>query len=633
MQARANSLTGRFCCDSASVRGVRIGRRRATIHAVEARFVGRPSLLPCGPGGSTRARHAHAPVVDQLREAWTPPTRRSAEPVDDSATRVASPWAGLARLPGPALLAIVAAIYLALAQLSIWLNDPIQLGAAFWPAAGVSLGLLLLLDRGAWPWILGGVALAEVGGDLFHGYAPGGIAFWAIGNVVEPLVGALLIQRFSSKHGSLTPVRALLGFLLWGVVVGPLIGASIGSIGTIVFLGLEPALVWPKYVVGDALGVLVVAPVLLTWGQPEARGSRVEGALLGVTAAAATGLVFRNWDVVWDVTLPYLIVPFLVWAGLRFGVRGVALIALVIATIADVATATGYGPFAITGGTEHAVTLLQVFLGITLTTGFVLASLASDLTDSRELARRLSEHSDAERRNRQFRDAFVGVLSHEIRTPITTIYGMSELLRKRHRTMDPETAGQYLDDIAADADRLRRLTEDLLILSRAEGGRLELATSPVMIGHLVRTTVESERVRSSQHHFVVRGPTQLPLVLGEEVYVEQIARNFLGNAAKYSPLGTSITVTLAMEADGVAVRVTDAGPGLPDGPPERLFDVFYRAPDAIGSTSGAGIGLFVCRELARAMGGRVWATNAPDGPGAEFGLWLPMATEDELGDL
>jgi signal transduction histidine kinase len=572
-------------------------------------------------------------VDDVLDEGWTSGNGRGpVAPVDTASNWAVGPWDALNRLPRPTLLAIVAALYLALAQASIWLNDPVQLGAAFWPAAGLSLGLLLVLDRPAWPWVLTGVAIAEVGGDLLHGYPVSGIVFWAAGNVVEPLVGALLIRRFSSERGSLTPLRSLLGFVLWGVLAGPLVGATIGSIGTVVSQSLPPAMVWPKYVVGDALGVLVVAPVLLTWGHRGPARPRVEAGLLAASSAAATFLVFRNWDVVWDVTLPYLIVPFLVWAGLRFGLRGVALIALMIATIANVATSTGYGPFAITGGTEHAVTLLQVFLGISLTTGLVLASLASDLTDSRDLARRLSEHHQAERRNRRFRDTFVGVLSHEIRTPITTIYGMSELLRKRHRRMEPERLGQYLEDIAGDADRLRRLTEDLLVLSRAEGGRLDVATNPLMIGHLVRTTVESERVRSSDHHFVVKGPTQLPLVLGEEVYVEQIARNFLGNAAKYSPPGTNITVTLVPEADGVAVRVTDSGPGLPEGPPERLFDVFYRAPDAIGSTSGAGIGLFVCRELAQAMGGRVWAGRAAGGTGAEFGFWLPEATDAVLAD-
>jgi signal transduction histidine kinase len=554
----------------------------------------------------------------------TPPTRQ---------TPFADPWATLRAFPGPAVLAVVAAGYLALAQLVIWLNDPVALGAGFWPGAGLSLAFLLLLNRSQWPWVLGGVALAEIVGDLAHGYAPGAIAFWTLGNVVEPLLGALLILRFSANRREIAPLNALAAFLVWGVIAAPLVGATIGSIGTVLFQGKDALTVWPKYVVGDALGILVVAPALLTWTGRGPSRSRLEAALLLTGTVVVTLLVFRNWDVVWDVTLPYLIVPFLGWAGLRFGISGAARIALVVAAIAQVSTALGYGPFAITGGTEYAIVLLQVFLAIAITTALVLASLVSDLSDSKDLARRLAEASEAEHRNREFRDAFVGVLSHEIRTPITTIYGMSELLRKRHGTMEAQTLVQYLDDIALEADRLRRLTEDLLVLSRAEGGRLDLASNPIMIGHLVRTTAESERLRLTQHHLVVKGPTKLPLVLGEDVYVEQIVRNFLGNAAKYSPPGTTITLAVGSEDGGVSVRVIDAGRGLPEGPPERLFEAFYRAPDAIGTTSGAGIGLFICMRLAQAMHGRVWAAPGPDGNGAEFGLWLPEAAERDLREV
>lgn len=533
----------------------------------------------------------------------------------------------LGALPGPALLLIVAGVYLALAQFVIWLNDPVQLGAGFWPAAGFSLALLLLLDQRRWPWVLAGVGLAEFGGDVVLGYHAGAAALWTAGNVLEPLVGAVLVRRLSSPRGGLTPVSAFIGFIVLGVIVGPLVGASIGSLGTIAFYGGQPAVVWPKYLVGDALGVLVVAPVLLTWAHRSTGRSRVEGAALALGATAVTFLVFRNWGLGWDVTLPYLILPFLMWAGLRFGVRGVALLAFAVANIANWATATGYGPFAITGGTEHAITLLQVFLGITLTSAFLLASLASDLTDSREMARRQAEHNAEVQRSREFRDAFIGVLSHEIRTPVTTIYGMSHLLRK----VEPEAARPYLDDIAAEADRLQRLTEDLLVLSGTEAGRLSVATNPIALRHLVRGVVESDRVRSAGHEIVFESPSALPVVLGEEVYVEQVVRNFLSNAVKYSPPDTKIRVVVSAEADGAAVRVIDAGPGLPDGPPERLFEPFYRAPDAIGTSAGAGVGLFVCRELVQAMGGRVWAAPAPSG-GAEFGFWLPEApSDDETG--
>ena len=533
--------------------------------------------------------------------------------------------AGWTAVPGPVLFALVAAAYLALAQFVIWLNDPVQLGAGFWPAAGLSLGLLLLVDRSRWVWILAGVAIAEVGGDLVHGYRIEAIAAWTAGNVVEPLVGALLIQRLSSPRGSLTPLRNLIGFIAFGVIVGPLVGATIGSLGTIVFYEAPAPLVWPKYVVGDALGVLVVAPVLLTWTSRADARTRAEAVALTITATLVTLVVFRNWGQIWDVTLPYLILPVLIWAGLRFGLRSVALAGFGIANVGNWATALGYGPFALSGGTEYAVTLLQVFLVITLTSALVLAAVASDLTDSRESARRQAEHAAEIKRTHEFRDAFVGVLSHEIRTPITTILGMSHLLRKRHESMSAETRGQYLDDIGAESDRLRRLTEDLLVLSRAEGRRLVVASSPIVMKHIVQRVVATERVRGTGHAIVMDSGRALPIVLGEEVYVEQVVRNLLGNAAKYSPAGTTIRVSLTSAAGGVEFRVIDAGPGLPDGSAEKLFDLFYRAKPAIATTSGAGIGLFVCRELVQAMGGRIWAQQAPGGTGAEFGFWLPEA--------
>ncbi len=245
-------------------------------------------------------------------------------------------------------------------------------------------------------------------------------------------------------------------------------------------------------------------------------------------------------------------------------------------------------------------------------------------------AQDLALRYDEEQRNREFRDAFVGVVSHELRTPITTIFGMSHVLRQHHGSMAPEVLQERLADIEAESDRLRRLTEDLLVLSRAEAGRLELAADPIVMGQIVRTAVESERKRSPEHAFTVNAARGLPLVLGEDLYVEQVIRNFLSNAAKYSPPASTIHVAAIEEDEGVAVRVSDSGLGIDDGDGERLFELFYRSTGAIQHTGGAGIGLFVCRQLVLAMGGRIWATRAT-GPatGAEFGFWLPGAVEED----
>jgi len=243
----------------------------------------------------------------------------------------------------------------------------------------------------------------------------------------------------------------------------------------------------------------------------------------------------------------------------------------------------------------------------------------------------LAERSSEENRNRAFRDAFAGVVSHELQTPITTIYGMSHFLRERYREMDADALGEHLGDIHAEADRLRRLTENLLVLSRAEAGHLTVATDPMAIAHIVRRAVESERSRSADHPIELDVDPDIPIVVGEESYVEQVVGNFLSNAAKYSPPGSPITVRVSSESEGVAVRVIDAGAGIPgDEQPERLFDLFYRAPGAALQASGAGIGLFICRELITTIGGRIWAAPAPPPAtnGAEFGFWLPAASED-----
>jgi signal transduction histidine kinase len=268
-------------------------------------------------------------------------------------------------------------------------------------------------------------------------------------------------------------------------------------------------------------------------------------------------------------------------------------------------------------------------------------ALDRERTASQRLADELAATADSlaaryadEQRNREFRDAFIGVVSHELRTPITTIYGMSHVLRERYGSIDAATVREHLEDIHAEADRLRRLTEDLLVLSRAEGGRLLIEAEPVALGHLLRDIVETERTRSAAHTFELEVPPGLPLTLGEELYIEQVVRNFLSNAAKYSPSGTTIRVVAGDEEDGVAVRVIDEGRGLGGESPERLFDLFYREPDAARQASGAGIGLFVCRELIKAMGGRVWAAaaTATAVPGAEFGFWLPAAPDEDADE-
>ncbi|MEO8228700.1 MAG: ATP-binding protein [Chloroflexota bacterium] len=233
----------------------------------------------------------------------------------------------------------------------------------------------------------------------------------------------------------------------------------------------------------------------------------------------------------------------------------------------------------------------------------------------------------AERTADQAREAFLGVLSHELRTPITAIYGYAKVLRRPGRGSE---AAEMLADIEIEADHLYRIVEDLLALNRVEGG-LEIEGEPLLIQHLIGPVVESEAERWPAVTFVTDLPRGLPAVFGERTYVEQVLRNLVSNAAKYSDVGSTVTVTAGDTEAEVEVRVLDEGVGIDPDEATRLFDLYYRSPRTARQAAGAGIGLFVCRGLATAMGGRVWARPRPTG-GSEFGFSLARCDDDRVPD-
>lgn len=236
----------------------------------------------------------------------------------------------------------------------------------------------------------------------------------------------------------------------------------------------------------------------------------------------------------------------------------------------------------------------------------------------------------AEVRASELRDAFIGVISHELRTPITTIYGLSKMLRQRAETLDGVVVSKAIEDIEGEADRLQRLVEDLLVLSRAERGRFEVDGDPIGIGRLVRRVAEIERLRTGRE-IAVEIASGLPLAIGEETYVEQIVRNLLTNADKYSDDDLPITIRVSKEGEEVIVRVLDEGIGIAGADAARAFELFFRSKSATRMASGAGIGLFVCRQLVEAMGGRIWAAPR-DGAGTEVGFSLPIHEPDDAED-
>lgn len=232
---------------------------------------------------------------------------------------------------------------------------------------------------------------------------------------------------------------------------------------------------------------------------------------------------------------------------------------------------------------------------------------------------------ELERRER-LRDAFVSVMSHELRTPVTSIYAASKLLARDPRRPELES---LLTDIEEESDRLHRITEDLLVLSRAEHGRVDIRPEPVLLQRVAPTVASVVTRRFPGARIAIGMPPDLPPVSGDPGAVRQIIDNLLTNAVKYGR-GSEVRVAATFDAASVSLSVEDGGPGLPDEEREQIFELFYRAGSNQREASGTGIGLFVVAQLALSMGGTAVAQNR-DPSGLRVVVTLPIAGAVEPG--
>lgn len=231
------------------------------------------------------------------------------------------------------------------------------------------------------------------------------------------------------------------------------------------------------------------------------------------------------------------------------------------------------------------------------------------------------------------RDTFLSLASHELKTPLTSLLGNAQLLR-RGLAGDDEVAEpdrRKLDAIIRQGERLRLLTDQLLDSSRLQYGQLSIELEPLDLRALVDRVVEEARATTTSHVLEVRGTVDPVIVRGDALRLEQVLQNLIGNAIKYSPLGGDVVVTVAHEAGEARVAVTDVGIGIPQAAQAQLFERFYRAPNATsaGTIGGLGIGLYVVREIVTQHGGHV-EVFSEEGAGSTFAICFPAVGEPAL---
>lgn len=243
------------------------------------------------------------------------------------------------------------------------------------------------------------------------------------------------------------------------------------------------------------------------------------------------------------------------------------------------------------------------------------------VVSSRSMVTDITEHKKLD----QLKDEFLGLVSHELRSPLTVITGAVNTALTEVERLSPEETRQLLEDASLEADLLSHLLGNLMELSRVQADRLFLHADLISIRKTIQNTVDEMKRQSSTHKFIVDLPKNLPPVYADELRAERILRNLIENAVKYSPRGGEIRVSARPEDGEMVIGVSDQGIGIPPSEQARLFEPFERLgesrPDGVG---GVGLGLLVCRRLVEAHGGRIWVESEP-GKGSTFSFTLPLS--------
>jgi signal transduction histidine kinase len=521
----------------------------------------------------------------------------------------------------------VAGVYVATAKFGLSLAVAHGSATPVWAPTGIALAALVIFGPKLWPAVAIGAFLANVTTPIPVVAALGITA----GNTAEALVGALLLRRVGFRY-SLERVRDVVALVALGAVLSTIVSATVG-VTTSLAAGTIPSSTfgqhWMIWWVGDAMGDLLVAPLLLVWvgswsSRPRERGA--EAVTLAILIGAMGTLVFADGR--W--LLAYLLFPLLLWATLRFRAHGATASIVVLGGIALWRILHGAGP---AGTTDliFSVEVFQALIGVVGVSLLILAATTSERVSAevtlvlskrvQELTKRalVREHEAVVKLEAidDLKTTFLHAVSHDLRTPLASIYGLALTLERDDIELSPEDSRDLAHRIARNANRLHGLVGDLLDFERLDRGLLTPNRSITDVGALVRIVAQDAELDEHPLH-VNADPVMVSV---DRAKVERILDNLIANAVRHTPRGTNIWVQVNEQGDGVLIAVEDAGPGVPPERREEIFEAFERV-DRHSNAPGVGIGLSLVTKLAELHGGRAWVQDRRGG-GASFRVFLP----------
>jgi signal transduction histidine kinase len=534
------------------------------------------------------------------------------------------------------LAAAVAAAYYVTAWLSLGLLLEPDGVAVFWPAAGISSGVLIALGpRARWPVAVGVIAATIPANLMGDRNLPAAIAF-ALCNAAEALVTAGLIYRYFGANFHLGLLRAVLG-LLAAAVLGTAISGIGGAVAYKLFHSPDVSMLtsWRHWFASDFVGILAVAPLFIGIAnavrRPPVRGEIPEALAALAALTATTILIIALPEQVWDTVLPLaLLVPILLWLAARFRSVFSAVGGFMVSLIVVCTTIYGIGHLASSGlPAEDRILQAQMFVVAVMLGALVVAALFAErrrvetrLVDSKTM---LEQERDNKLMNTQ---AVAAAIAHEVNQPLNAIVingGVVLQLLEKKLPQDVEVR-EVMNEIISDASRTGEVIDSIRALFRQSGAPLQ----PTNVNEIIVEVLSLLRgeLRDRGLAPLIHLAPELPLVPGNRNQLQQVILNLVRNALEAMDgiqdrkgvlrVGTEVR-------DGVAIVVTvqDSGAGIDGENLDKIFDAFFTT-----KRNGIGLGLAICRMIIERHGGQLTASS--DGKsGALFSIVLPIKPAQE----
>ena len=512
---------------------------------------------------------------------------------------------------------IIAVAYALVYQLGIYFTVWSNGLSALWPVSGFALAVFLLNPKERWLKLSLLIFLLSTLITWAGGFTPVSSLSFSLSGVFETVLCATVFTYFC--HGKITfeSTREIYSLFFVAIIVIAVTAAFDASL-SLFFFSAAFVKSWLGEILTNGESIILITPFIVNWitvknnGEKKSLLSKVEKIFIFILLVVFSGLLFGPFTIAENPLLRnYMLFPLLIFFALRFTPKEMISGLLLISIIAITGTIRGYGIFAFSqSSSEQNVFSVQIFIFVIVFSSLILSTIFKKLKEKDKLI-----------------DDYLSITLHELKTPLVPIKAQAQLLLAgEHGSLKPEQLNA-VQMILRNEESLRLLASDVLDVTKIRSGKMLLSMQSVDLARIIENVVESYMVvfRQKDITLMVFHIPQLPMIKIDPQKIEQVLRNLLDNALKFTPEGGKVFVSVKRNAKYIIVSVQDNGIGLNLKNIEKISEPFFQVDSDLNrKIRGNGLGLSICKGLIEAHQGNMWISSEGEGKGTTVSFALPI---------